>query len=604
MLEEAFEVATEFRFDVGHAVLGTQQLQGAVDSLDKSVQGAMTNLNFLATGLVAHLGLGSGGLLGILTKAFKVSEEFTGDTLNFANNISSNFQFLSGHIETFNDRLESSRNILGDIRKEALIAGLDSHQLGSVVQRISAPMAKHEKLGTNYAGGIQMARNMMLASSAVGIHPQQMTETIARAMTDNMSIHGAVFQRLVGTQAFRDSKISNQGQLLHMDGGKKIDLLTKALAQLGGNAEFIAYRMNLISVQFQIFKTHLEELLKPIGDAIIVPLKKMFIAANAWLSKNGPAMGQAIGKVITDIIGDPEALLVNLGQLKNFKKDLHRAMDWTGFGILASTVLGFFTKTKGIGKALHNFLGLGQGEGFLTILSSEAGVVSKLFRLIGSAIADFIPNVAALLFFFQIISRAQTKAKIADAKDWLEMTPRFLEVFVKLKTAIANIFLPLTMAIDGFSDLLAPLFQTSILGHVFLFLLEQLVPIFQMLGDVVIAILGMLSGAMSSIMGVFYDLGSGKFKDIMKDIIPNFKEGFQDFTTKHPFSGAGTPSPQTVVYNNNKIEARFDMREQLEPDRVAFAVTEHLKKLTINAIQGSNDSFNRAWGHMEEAGAR
>ncbi len=76
-LEEAFEVATEFRFDVGNAVIGTDRLTDSVGNLDRAVSGAMTNLQYLASGLVAHLGFGAGGLLGILTKSFHVSEEFT-----------------------------------------------------------------------------------------------------------------------------------------------------------------------------------------------------------------------------------------------------------------------------------------------------------------------------------------------------------------------------------------------------------------------------------------------------------------------------------------------------------------------------------------------
>ncbi len=197
------------------------------------------------------------------------------DTLLFSNNIASNFQFLTGTIGTFNDRLNTSRNLLDMIGHTAYKAGLSGHDLGTVVQRIAAPMAAHGRLGHNYSGGINMARNIMLSGEAMGIHPQVMTETIARAMTDNMGIHGAVFQRLVNTQAFRGAGIRNQMQLQHLDGGKKIDLLNKALEQLGGNADYVRYRMNLISVQFERLKENLSAILKPIGDAIIGPMKMM-----------------------------------------------------------------------------------------------------------------------------------------------------------------------------------------------------------------------------------------------------------------------------------------------------------------------------------------
>ena len=56
--------------------------------------------------------------------------------------------------------------------------------------------------------------------------------------------------------------------------------------------------------------------------------------------------------------------------------------------------------------------------------------------------------------------------------------------------------------------------------------------------------------------------------------------------------GDGATIVQNTVTNVGKIEARFDMREQLEPDRVAFAVTDHLKRLAANPTQGRGQSLS------------
>lgn len=598
MVEELFEVATEFRFDVGEAILNTNKLQGAVDGLDRTVNTALTNLQYLAGGLVAHLGLGAGGIIGVLTKAYKVSEDFNLATLGFSNNISTNMEFLTGTIDTFNERLTSSRDILGQIGKEAYDAGLSSGELGNVVQRIATPLASKGKLGHNYEGAIGMGKNLLMASSAVGLNSGVATESLARALTDRMALHGALFQRLVGTQAFRQAGVRTQGQLIGMDTGKKIDMLSKALAQLGGNADFINYRLGLMSTKFLQLYENINNFLKPIGDAIMIPLRKIFDGVNKWMHENGPRMGMAIGKVITDLFSDPEKFLVNLQQARHFKDDLKRAMDWTSIALLSTSVLGFFNKTKPLGLMIEGWLGIEAGGGFLAILSSDAGWLTKAIKMISSAFAEFLPNVAALTFFFQIFSRARIKAQINDAKAWATMAPDFLDVFVKMKDSIANIFLPLTMAIEVWSDWLAVLFETSVMGKILLYSLKGLAVILEFLGNLVVRILGVISGAMSSVIGSVFGASVHDDKSIggvFKNIIADFKEGYNDFTTKN-LSGQGkTPSPLTKIDNHNHIEARFDMREQLEPDRIAFSVTEHLKKLAISATQGPGSSLHGAF---------
>ena len=59
----------------------------------------------------------------------------------------------------------------------------------------------------------------------------------------------------------------------------------------------------------------------------------------------------------------------------------------------------------------------------------------------------------------------------------------------------------------------------------------------------------------------------------------------------------------TQVTNIGKIEARFDMREQLEPDRVAFLTVAHLKKLAQNPTQGRGQSFDGKFANPAFAGS-
>lgn len=605
MIEQAFEVATEFRFDIGQAMLNTQALQGAVDGVATSAQGAMTSLGYLASGLVSHMGFGSGGLLSVLTKAVQVSEQFNTEALQFANNIGSNMQVLSGTIGTFNERLETSQMLMDNIRGTAIKFGLPSSELASITQRLASPLAAHGKLGTNYSNGISMAKNLMMASEATGIHPQVASESMARALTDRMALHGALFARLVNTQAFKSQRVTTQNQLINMNPDRKIDLLTKSLAQLGGDADFAENRLKSLSVMFTQLKERIYGALKPIGDAIKAPLKLMLDSINKWMAAHGMQLGQTIGKLLGNIIANPRELAVNLMQLRSFGSDFKKALHIT------EIIQAFFFLKWGLSKFGIELGGGLLARGFsmifgwlrsLAIWLWEVGAVGMVFRLLLRSLMAVGQYMLPLLFFFQIISRAMAKAKIDDAINIVNLIPRMTDLLLRFKTALSNIFLPITMAMDALSDIIEPLFETSTWLNFALPALEWFAGILEDIGSFVYKAMTGLSGFFNVILYFVDDLLNAK--NPFTNILKNYQEGLQNFKDAHPMAVGGTPTAKSTVTNHNHIEARFDMREQLEPDRIAFAVTEKLKKLAMNPTQGRGGSHSGAFANPQFAGGQ
>ena len=592
MIEQAFDVATEFRFDVGEALLNTRALQGAVSDLSKAADGALSSINYLASGLVAHLGFGSGGLLTILSKAVQISEAFNGSALNLANNISSNFNVLSGHINTFNDRLETSEQIMSDISSTAIKFGIDTSQLSSITQLVASPLAARKMLGTNYAGGIAMAKNMMLASESVGLPQHAGAEMLARGLSPGQSIGGKLFERLLQTPAFRSAHVLNPTQLAGMNQDRKIELLSKALEQLAGDSQWLASRLQHVGAQFQILKSQIEVLLKPIGDAIVKPLVKMLSMVNVYLSRHGKEIGENIAKFIGNIFEDPERLLVGLLQLRRFKDDFRRSVDVGGFLFLFAGIGKLLKPIKPLATWVEKFLGVKEGMGFLGILRSDAGILAKVFRLVGAAFADFIPVVASFLFFFQVISRAIAIAKIHDVIAMIDLIPRAMAAIAKMKTGIENILLPITMAIDGLAQMIAWIFESNILYRALLNTFESFATVLDLLGKGVVYAMGGVAAFLYMMIGFVDDIIH--LRNPFTSALGNLKTGFQDFMAGHPFSSENNPTVNQVT-NIGKIEARFDMREQLEPDRIAFAVTTHLKKLAIDKRQGSGQAIDAAF---------
>ncbi len=606
MIEEAFAVATEFRFDIGQAMLGTKNLQGAVDDLSKSANNAMSSLDYLAGGLVARLGFGSGGLLTVLTKAITLSEEFNQGVFGFVNSISSSFRFLGGNIVSFNDKLNTSKMLMDNITDVASDLGLNPNQLAMITQQVSGPLAAQQRLGTNYEGGIGMAKNIMVGAQAMGMHPQMVQESMIRGMQPGQAVGGRVFERFMGTQAFQNAKIMHPNQLANMNIDKKFTLLSEALKEVGGNADFLAARSQMLSVQFETLKNQVYKIIRPIGDAIAVPLRKMMGYAVEYLKTNAPKLGQAISKLIGDVFDDPKKLFVNLMQLKSFGSDFKKALHLTElFQMFTFLTWGLsrlgIVLNGGLIRAGLNYLVEG-----LTLAASwlwRTGIIGRVFSLIGTAVAEVIPIFASFLFIFQILSRARAIGKLAEVGHMLDLLPRLADVMVRFKAAISNILMPLNMAIDFWANLLAPLFDSSTYLSYLVPMFDSMVNVLEYIGMAVVYAMGVLSGFTALIIGFVTDLAN--LKNPLTDMAKNASEGYQDFMKTHPFS-SGDMSKAVVnqVTNVGKIEARFDMREQLEPDRIAFAVTTHLKKLALNPTQGRGQSTNSSFATPNTAGAR
>lgn len=589
MIEEAFEVATEFRFDVGQAMIGTNALRDSVDGLSRSADTAFSSLNYLAGGLVAHLGLGAGGLLGILSKSLSLTEDFTKGSMGFVNTISSNIGVLQGTIGSFNDQLETSKMLMGDINDVAGKLGLSGNEMARTVQLLAGPLAQRGKLGKNMSTGIQLAKNAMITGEATGLGTGMVTESLLRGLSPGGSIMGKLFERMVNTQTFRGANISRPAQLQNMNQDRKMDLIVKAMSDLGNNADYLRARLQSLRIQFEVFKSSIETILRPIGDALKVPLMKLLSGANQFLQSHSKDIGAALGKLLGDILEDPKKLFIDLMQLKSFSADFHSAFKVTEivqmlmflrwglaqFGV----VFGGGLIRSAVGWLWEAITAIG---GFLV----SSGLLVNIFNLLwGAAVAVgevFLP----LLFFFQILSRARAIAMVNDAQVMLELIPKFVEMWSRLKDAFFAIIAPISMAIDGMANLLAPLFEWGTAAKIALPALELFIEAMEWLGNIVTMFLADLSGAVNAFIYAISNLLN--LESPLKGFWDHFSEGIDTFLDKHPLNtgtGGITPASKYQITNNNHIEARFDMREQLEPDRIAFAVTDHLKKLAINATQ-------------------
>jgi hypothetical protein len=597
MIEQLFEVATEFHFEVGQAMVNAQGLQKAVDGISNSANGALNSLNFLASGLSARLGFGSGGLLNILSQAVQLSQAFDQSALNMSNTIVTNMKVLTGTIDTFNDRLDTSKMILDNISGVAIKFGIPSSELGRLSQLIATPLAAKGKLGHNFGGAIEMSKNLLLSAESIGVHPQAAGESLYRALSDKAPLHGQLFTRLANTMPFREAHVRSQMQLIQMNPEKKIDLLNKALASLASDSDALAFRMTLLRTRMLVLKEEIIQILRPIGDAIKGPLSNILKGVGEYLHAHGKEFGKSIGVFFQQILKNPREAFLELMQLKSFGSDFRKALHLVEMVAFFRTIrwaLGFIGVEFRGGIIITLFRELVMGLRWLLTILPIAKIISGVFSVLSSVISQFLPMFLAFLVIFQILSRARAIARVNEAKAMVEIGPKLIQLGVRFKTALSNIFFPITNMINVMAEWLSIIFDWSFWIRILLPAMEYFVVSLEAVGHAVIYLTAGLSGLFAAIFTFLSNMVHFKLNPF-EGVASSFKEEFDYFLKKNKDRLGGEDMKLTANYVNNigKIEARFDMREQLEPDRIAFKVTEHLKRLATNPTQARGNTLGR-----------
>lgn len=592
-----FEVATEFRFEIGEALINSKALQGAVQGISDSADQAMNHLNYLATGLVSHLGLGSGGLLSLLTRAVELTQEFDKGALGFVNSINSNWKVLTGTIGNFNDQLDTSKMLMGKVGEMADKYGLSGQELAAITTTVAQPINAAGKGGTNYENSIRFAKNIMIGAEGMGLPASLLMGSVMHALTPGGTLMGKAFDRLVNSDAFRNSGVRTHQQFASLMPDRKIDLLTKAFAQLGENAGFLAARAQDLSVQFRIMKAQVEQVLKPIGDAISGPIRQVFGSVTEYLQKNGAQLGQNVANIISGFFKNPEKMLMNLMQLKHLGSDSKTAAH---LAVLVTTVIWVAQQLEKIGIVFTG--GILRAaftafkDGFVWIFRALGGfrMLWSVIRAIGAGFAEVVPWFIMFLIPLQAMSRGLAMAKVRDAKAMADNAVPVTAQMNRLKDLFAEIISPIQASIEGLAELISRLMSFSWWIENASGLMSVLADVLTFVAKAVIGLMGVLSGLEMMISGFFMDINS--FKNPFSEMGENFMLGFNSYMKDHLAKiGIGEKSIQvgkTNVTNNNKIDARFDMREQMEPDRLAFTIVGHLKKLAMDATQPKGGSLH------------
>lgn len=601
MVNQAFRVLTEFRFDIGHAVAGSQTLQSEVGKISDAADQALGSFQRMGMGIVAQMGLGSGGVLGFFLKAVQASDKFYQSQLKLSNIMMSN-QLFTGE-NAFERSMVASESALNRMAKAAREFSLPATDLVGLASQIGAVLTVKKLDDSSLSKSTDLSRQFLKSAPILGVDPGLATQQLVGAISGRAEMGSTLVQRLVDETGSMKG-FSGQGGLKKfnaLEPAKRLDVLTKALAQFSSNVKVTESIAKSMSGQMRRLNDNLLSMfsiLKPIGNALMEPIKRTLNNINNVIETHGAELSKNIAVMIQRVFEDPKKLIINLMQMRELQGDVKKA---GGVLSLIAIFQGLNFVLGLLGVRLTGFIVpalKSLGTGLIFIGRNLFAILPLLFR-VGSFIATkvFFP-LMALTMVFQTLSRAIAKAKVAAFGWWTANAEKFAYVVGRMQKAISLIFAPFTMIIEFFSDLIAMPVEWFFKGELLLDLLNWFAETLEEVAMVVITVLGIIQGAMYAVLESILAIKNMEFKGIGKRVEMAFMDGFGDFTKKYYKRFGGGDSENAVsqkITNIDKIEINNQFKEQMEPDRIAFTMRDQFMKAAASPSQARGRSQRGAF---------
>lgn len=622
MAVNAFKVLSEFRFDVGQAVLASDQLQGRVDSLSNSVNEAMYNVQRLGMGFITQFSGAGGGILGILGTAIQAADKFKDSQLSFTQIIDSNVEHLTGSIGTLNEKMAASKNIMNDIAKDAIKFGIPAAELLDMTKTLSAMLVPKGLAGENFGAARSLSRNLLKSAPNLGINPADVQGQLLRSIEGSASMGDTLFRRLLteAPEAFKEAKVKDAKGFNQLDATKRFNILNDAMAKFANNSDILAMRANTLSGVFQRVRDlfmGFTSVLRPLGEAILPPLIQILNIGIEWLNTKGRTLVKMFSDFIKPMIENPKELFIGLSQIADLSKDFKSSIGLAGVALLfmhLQEIVHFLAKMPFIGpamQALQAFMGSMKPlqmlfAGITWIMSNLGTVLRFLWPLIKIALAgilQFSAGVAAFLIPLQGLTRAFARAKI-ELVDWVaENSVAIASIAKRFSEAFGIFMMPIQDMIKGWEELFYTIIGgTSVLDFMkdqiktfsygLKLLAEGFLYTYAAIRGFIAGFVGMWAQAILNISQIVQNLLSGNFSDPLFGTENIFGEGMKNATEEFMKTIGRAQSPLqdgnvdnakvSNMVNNYDVKMTNNFKEVLQPDRIAFTIKDQLEKSSRN----------------------
>lgn len=594
-----YSIVTEFRFDIASAVAQSETLQNSVNGISTAANSALLNLRRVGFGLVTQMGIFSGGTMGFLYNAIQSTEKFGQTQRNLANVLLSNNSIFADQGFTFVTAMKQAESVMNNIAVKAQEFALNPDALVNQVKAISPMLISHGLDTADMGNSIDIARGLLKSAPTLSVDPSMLGGQLVNLVLGRADMNNTLFQRLMSeTKPFKDNNITNSKAFNALDSVKRIDVLKTSLLQFGTNVDVISGNVNSLNGQMQRFMGLVKgtfSIFRSIGEALAVPLRMILKKVNDFLQTDGKIIADNIARIIKDTLKEPEKLFIMLRQLSTLKTDVSNAgkiLFTIGLFSALTAAMNFFgIQLKG-GLLMTGLRALGSGLAWVARWFVSIGGLTFIFKALVFLATKVMAPLAAITFFLQIISQAIAKAEVSNAKWLVANMARISELFARLKDAVVKIFMPIQMAMDFWSDLIAWIFRLDLSGNMILWVFEQIAITFESVVAVVAFALSGISGLMNSLIGMVFRMKELDFSNFMSSTERDFNEGFDDMFAKFYQRRGGGSGADSVVASNithiDNVNINQHIKEQVEPDRIAFSAVNAFSKLVQNPTQAMN----------------
>jgi hypothetical protein len=580
---QIFKVLTEFRFETGAAIAQTGKLQEAVEGVSNAADSALLSFQKMSIGMVSGMLTGpGGGILGLLATAVNASEAFTNSQVALANVLGKS----SGKFAT---RMAIAEQKMRSINRIAKGFALPSKDLVAITKVLTPALKTKMPALQALNQSVELGRFFLKAAPTLNIDPGLAIGQLQRAILGYAGQGDTLFRVLTADTKAMGKFVGKSKEFNNLPLAKRVETLVKAFKEFGSDADVLARLTNSVSGQMRILKDNLVgmfSVLKPLGDVLSRVVVQALQQINKLVGEDLRKVLKNIAFAIEPLTRDLKTLFATLVQLKSLRADLNlatdivltitallglgSALDWLGVKIPVvnfllkklAAVVGFFEMSLG-GAVLA-----GPMKGFF-------GFFNKFFIFVTRALGP----LALLVFVFQLLSRAAAFIKI-------EFADKIRELIVRLSGIGATLSRFIALLLEGF-DALARVIAVSPMLKGFVSLLETALDALEFLVNVFVFAVATFNGLAFAILEFIEQVkqavglgGDPAFGFGGGDPAAAFDAGMEEIF-KRVFGEGDEGIPQSVI-NINKVEQRFDFKEKIEPDRVAFTVVDQLKKAAAN----------------------
>lgn len=593
MIGQVFTVLTEFKFEVGEAVLQTNALTGATDKLSMSAQNAMASMQYASASIVqSFIGGPGGGILGVLYTAISSADKFANSQISLANT-------LATPGETFASAMERANESMENIGKVSRQFSLPADELMNITKLLGPMLNNHGAAGNNYSNAIQLGRRYLKATPMLGVDSSMAQGELQSMLSGHASNQERLYQRLTGETKAMQPYAGNTASFNALDFKKRLEIITKALDQFAGNTVAVTAAAHTMSGELRLLKTNLVgafSVLKDIGTVILKPVLQVLTAVNKYLETNGKKISANVARMIDPWVSDTQSFMATLYQMKNLKHDI--ATTGHLFGVIGTLLFAgeilhwlgieipFVTAAlKGLATSVEFFTGAMSG---LSLAGPTGGILGFIDGFI-VVLSDLLVPIALVVGALTFLSRAFGYAYQFGMATLMKHMPEITETFANL-SGLLGVFME---GFDRLARLLGEFLNPlTILGYdIVPFLVGSLEFLIDVTAMAVMGFEGLALAVMEFFVQIKSFLTGGGFDK--SAIAEAFDYGMQDVyekvygKLKEP--GAGGVQNQ-VVNMDVKMENHF--KELMEPDRVAFTIKDQLLKASQNKTTATRQGFS------------